>query len=107
DQEHQAKSTDASPGLPLKLCFDINACVAAPYIATGARPKVAVLREQGLPSHVSLAAAFPRAFFYAISFHMISLLAGRTGLEDFHALVACGGFSYGDVLGAGEGWAKS
>ncbi len=107
DQEHQAKSNDADPGLNVKLSFDINEDVAAPYIATGARPKVAVLREQGVNSHVEMAAAFHRAGFDAIDVHMSDLLAGRTGLEDFHALVACGGFSYGDVLGAGEGWAKS
>ncbi|MGQ7169290.1 phosphoribosylformylglycinamidine synthase subunit PurQ, partial [Escherichia sp. R-CC3] len=107
DQEHQAKSNDADPGLNVKLSFDINEDVAAPYIATGARPKVAVLREQGVNSHVEMAAAFHRAGFDAIDVHMSDLLTGRTGLEDFHALVACGGFSYGDVLGAGEGWAKS
>ena len=67
-----------------------------------ARPKVAVLREQGVNSHVEMAAAFHRAGFDAIDVHMSDLLAGRTGLEDFQALVACGGFSYGDVLGAGE-----
>lgn len=91
----------------MKLSFDINEDVAAPFIATGARPKVAVLREQGVNSHVEMAAAFHRAGFDAIDVHMSDLLAGRTGLEGFHALVACGGFSYGDVLGAGEGWAKS
>ncbi|WP_419656279.1 phosphoribosylformylglycinamidine synthase subunit PurQ [Cedecea neteri] len=78
-----------------------------PFIATGARPKVAILREQGVNSHVEMAAAFHRAGFDAIDVHMSDLLAGRTGLESFHTLVACGGFSYGDVLGAGEGWAKS
>ncbi|PCR06019.1 phosphoribosylformylglycinamidine synthase [Klebsiella pneumoniae] len=107
DQEHEAKANDADPGLNVKLSFDINDDVAAPYIATGARPKVAVLREQGVNSHVEMAAAFHRAGFDAIDVHMSDLLAGRTGLGDFHALVACGGFSYGDVLGAGEGWAKS
>lgn len=106
DQEHQAKSNDSDPGLNVKLSFDINEDVAAPYIATGARPKVAVLRER-VNSHVEMAAAFHRAGFDAIDVHMSDLLAGRTGLGDFHALVACGGFSYGDVLGAGEGWAKS
>ncbi len=107
DQEHDAKANDADPGLNVKLSFDINEDIAAPYIATGARPKVAVLREQGVNSHVEMAAAFYRAGFDAIDVHMSDLLAGRTGLEDFQALVACGGFSYGDVLGAGEGWAKS
>ena len=107
DQEHNAKANDQDPGLNVKLSFDINEDIAAPYIATGARPKVAVLREQGVNSHVEMAAAFHRAGFDAIDVHMSDLLAGRTGLEDFQALVACGGFSYGDVLGAGEGWAKS
>jgi phosphoribosylformylglycinamidine synthase len=107
DQEHEAKRNDNDPGLNVKLSFDINEDVAAPYIAKGARPKVAVLREQGVNSHVEMAAAFHRAGFDAIDVHMSDLLAGRTGLEDFQALVACGGFSYGDVLGAGEGWAKS
>ncbi|MBV8875772.1 MAG: phosphoribosylformylglycinamidine synthase [Metakosakonia sp.] len=107
DEEHQAKANDTDPGLNVKLSFDINEDIAAPYIATGARPKVAVLREQGVNSHVEMAAAFYRAGFDAIDVHMSDLLAGRTGLEDFQALVACGGFSYGDVLGAGEGWAKS
>ena len=88
DQEHQAKSNDADPGLNVKLSFDINEDVAAPYIATGARPKVAVLREQGVNSHVEMAAAFHRAGFDAIDVHMSDLLTGRTGLEDFHALVA-------------------
>ncbi|MBB1201917.1 phosphoribosylformylglycinamidine synthase [Enterobacteriaceae bacterium 89] len=107
DQEHEAKRHDNDPGLNVKLSFDINEDVAAPYIAKGARPKVAVLREQGVNSHVEMAAAFHRAGFDAIDVHMSDLLAGRRGLEDFQALVACGGFSYGDVLGAGEGWAKS
>jgi len=107
DQEHEAKRNDNDPGLNVKLSFDINEDVAAPYIARGARPKVAVLREQGVNSHVEMAAAFHRAGFDSIDVHMSDLLAGRTGLGDFQALVACGGFSYGDVLGAGEGWAKS
>ncbi|VFS81103.1 Phosphoribosylformylglycinamidine synthase [Raoultella terrigena] len=107
DSEHAAKSNDSDPGLNVKLSFDINEDIAAPYIATGARPKVAVLREQGVNSHVEMAAAFHRAGFDAVDVHMSDLLAGRTGLADFQALVACGGFSYGDVLGAGEGWAKS
>ncbi|ELJ2957705.1 phosphoribosylformylglycinamidine synthase, partial [Salmonella enterica] len=107
DQEHEAKANDADPGLNVKLSFDINEDIAAPYIATGARPKIAVLREQGVNSHVEMAAAFHRAGFDAIDVHMSDLLGGRIGLGNFHALVACGGFSYGDVLGAGEGWAKS
>ena len=107
DQEHEAKSNDSDPGLNVKLSFDINEDIAAPYIAKGARPKVAVLREQGVNSHVEMAAAFHRAGFDAIDVHMSDLLAGRRVLDDVQALVACGGFSYGDVLGAGEGWAKS
>lgn len=107
DQEHEAKKNDLDPGLNVKLTFKPEEDVAAPFIATGARPKVAVLREQGVNSHVEMAAAFHRAGFDAVDVHMSDLLAGRRGLEDFQTLVACGGFSYGDVLGAGEGWAKS
>lgn len=107
DQEHEAKKNDSDPGLNVSLTFDPQEDVAAPMIATGARPRVAVLREQGVNSHVEMAAAFDRAGFTAIDVHMSDLLAGRRGLEEFQALVACGGFSYGDVLGAGEGWAKS
>lgn len=107
DEEHQAKADNSDPGLNVKLSFDIAEDVAAPYIATGARPKVAILREQGVNSHVEMAAAFDRAGFDAIDVHMSDLLAGRIGLDTFQTLVACGGFSYGDVLGAGEGWAKS
>ncbi|MBU9824558.1 phosphoribosylformylglycinamidine synthase [Rahnella perminowiae] len=107
DQEHQAKTNDLDPGLNVKLTFAPDEDVAAPYIAKGARPKVAVLREQGVNSHVEMAAAFHRAGFDAVDVHMSDLLAGRRDLQDFHTLVACGGFSYGDVLGAGEGWAKS
>lgn len=107
DQEHEAKKNDQDPGLNVALTFKPEEDIAAPYIATGARPKVAVLREQGVNSHIEMAAAFHRAGFDAVDVHMSDLLAGRRGLEAFHTLVACGGFSYGDVLGAGEGWAKS
>ncbi|MFV9668701.1 phosphoribosylformylglycinamidine synthase [Pantoea sp. KXB25] len=107
DQEHDAKKNDSDPGLNVHLTFNPQEDVAAPMIATGARPKVAVLREQGVNSHVEMAAAFDRAGFTAIDVHMSDLLAGRRDLDGFQALVACGGFSYGDVLGAGEGWAKS
>ncbi|PYA52980.1 phosphoribosylformylglycinamidine synthase, partial [Serratia marcescens] len=107
DQEHQAKQDEQDPGLNVKLTFAPQEDIAAPYIAKGARPKVAVLREQGVNSHVEMAAAFHRAGFDAVDVHMSDLLAGRRDLQDFHTLVACGGFSYGDVLGAGEGWAKS
>ncbi|WP_392560873.1 phosphoribosylformylglycinamidine synthase [Orbus sturtevantii] len=107
DQEHQAKQIEADPGLNVKLTFDTNCDVAAPYIAKGIKPKIAILREQGVNSHVEMAAAFYRAGFDAFDVHMTDLLAGNTKLARFNALVACGGFSYGDVLGAGEGWAKS
>src|SRR5690606_21300959 len=95
------------PGLSVKLSFDLNEDVAAPFILKGVAPKVAILREQGVNSHVEMAAAFNRAGFTAVDVHMSDILAGRAKLSDFNGLVACGGFSYGDVLGAGEGWAKS
>lgn len=107
DLEHQAKQDEQDPGLSVKLSFAPHEDIAAPYIAKGARPKVAVLREQGINSHVEMAAAFHRAGFDAVDVHMSDLLEGRRSLQDFPTLVACGGFSYGDVLGAGEGWAKS
>ncbi|QIQ21093.1 phosphoribosylformylglycinamidine synthase [Zophobihabitans entericus] len=107
DQEHQAKLNEHDAGLNTKLTFDINEDIAAPYITKGARPKIAILREQGVNSHVEMAAAFHRAGFESIDVHMSDLLAGHKTLTPFKALVACGGFSYGDVLGAGEGWAKS
>ena len=95
------------PGLHAELSYDINDDVSAPYINKGARPKVAVLREQGVNGQVEMAAAFDRAGFDSVDVHMSDLLSGRVTLEGFNSLVACGGFSYGDVLGAGEGWAKS
>lgn len=79
----------------------------APYVAVGARPKIAILREQGVNGQVEMAAAFDRAGFAAFDVHMSDLQARRVALADFHGMVACGGFSYGDVLGAGQGWAKS
>lgn len=106
-QEWQQKTDDNDPGLFANLSFDINEDIAAPFIATGKRPKVAVLREQGVNSHVEMAAAFDRAGFESVDVHMSDLLSGRTKLDSMNGLVACGGFSYGDVLGAGEGWAKT
>lgn len=97
----------ANPGLRAELSFDPADDIAAPFIATSAKPKVAVLREQGVNSHIEMAAAFERAGFAAVDVHMSDLLAGRQQLSDMQALVACGGFSYGDVLGAGKGWARS
>jgi phosphoribosylformylglycinamidine synthase len=106
--EQYETACDASdPGLNVALAFDVNADIAAPYIARGTRPKVAILREQGVNSHLEMAAALYRAGFEAFDVHMTDLVADRTRLEQFRGFVACGGFSYGDVLGAGEGWAKS
>ncbi|RJE77789.1 phosphoribosylformylglycinamidine synthase [Pseudoalteromonas sp. MSK9-3] len=106
-QEFDAKFDAKDPGLNVKLSFDLNEDIAAPYIATGAKPQMAILREQGVNSHIEMAAAFNRAGFAAVDVHMSDILEGRLTLEQFKGLVACGGFSYGDVLGAGEGWAKS
>ena len=94
-------------GLSAQLGFDPAEDVAAPFIATGARPRVAILREQGVNSHTEMAAAFDRAGFAAVDVHMSDILGGRVDLADFKGAVACGGFSYGDVLGAGQGWAKT
>jgi phosphoribosylformylglycinamidine synthase len=107
EQEFAAKADVSDPGLHAKLSFETTKDVAAPFIAKGVAPKIAILREQGVNSHVEMAAAFDRAGFTAIDVHMSDILSGRQSLEQFKGLVACGGFSYGDVLGAGEGWAKS
>lgn len=107
DDEHFAKQQEDDPGLNVKLTFDIHQDIAAPYIVKGIKPKIAILREQGVNSHVEMAAAFYRAGFEALDVHMSDLLSGKIKLDNFQALVACGGFSYGDVLGAGGGWAKS
>ena len=107
DQEFDLLLEEDNPGLSVKLGFDVNQDIAAPYIKKGVRPQVAILREQGVNGQVEMAAAFDRAGFSAIDVHMSDILAGRVSLEEFKGLVACGGFSYGDVLGAGEGWAKS
>jgi phosphoribosylformylglycinamidine synthase len=97
----------ADPGLNIRLTFDPAEDIAAPFLADGARPRVAILREQGVNGQVEMAAAFDRAGFAAVDVHMSDLIGGRVSLADFHGIAACGGFSYGDVLGAGEGWAKS
>jgi phosphoribosylformylglycinamidine synthase len=107
DEERDATRRFDAPGLRPKLRFDPAEDIAAPYIATGVRPKVAVLREQGVNSQVETAMAFDRAGFDAFDVHMSDLIAGRARLRDFAGFVACGGFSYGDVLGAGRGWATS
>src|SRR5699024_5290355 len=107
DQEFATLLDQEDPGLSAKLTYDVDLDITAPYINTGSRPRVAVLREQGVNGHVEMAAAFDRAGFAAVDVHMSDVLAGRIDLQTFKGLVACGGFSYGDVLGAGEGWAKS
>ena len=94
------------PGLSAAPTFDINDDISAPYINT-TKPAVAVLREQGVNGQVEMAWAFHKAGFDAVDVHMSDILEGRVSLEEFKGLVACGGFSYGDVLGAGGGWAKS
>ncbi|HEY3860189.1 MAG TPA: phosphoribosylformylglycinamidine synthase [Gammaproteobacteria bacterium] len=106
-QEWEAKQDADDPGLHAKLSFDLADNPAAPYIGKGARPRVAVLREQGVNGQVEMAAVLDRAGFAAQDVHMTDVLEGRIELADFKGLVACGGFSYGDVLGAGQGWAKS
>ena len=107
DSERESARRFDAPGLQPRLTFDAGEDIAAPFIATGARPKVAVLREQGVNSQVETAYAFDRAGFDAIDVHMSDLIAGRFDLAAFDGLVASGGFSYGDVLGAGRGWATS
>jgi len=106
-QEYDRILDSANPGLQVALSFAADEDIAAPYIHTGVRPRMAVLREQGVNGHVEMAAAFDRAGFSAVDVHMSDIIAGRVALQDFKGFVACGGFSYGDVLGAGEGWAKS
>ena len=106
-QEYDAILDVDAKGLLADLGFDINEDVAAPYISKGARPRIAVLREQGVNGQIEMAAAFDRAGFAAIDVHMSDIIGGRTSLADFQGLAACGGFSYGDVLGAGQGWGKS
>ena len=97
----------AAHALSAHVPFDPEQDIAAPFITTGARPKVAILREQGVNSEVEMAAAFTRAGFDCFDVHMTDLIEGRDRLANYHGLAACGGFSYGDVLGAGRGWASS
>jgi len=107
DAERAWRIDDADPGITAKLSFDPAEDVAAPHIARGVHPRVAVLREQGVNGQVEMAAAFTRAGFEAVDVHMSDLASGRHKLADFAGFAACGGFSYGDVLGAGRGWAAS
>jgi phosphoribosylformylglycinamidine synthase len=106
DQEYARLHDESDPGLVPLLTFEVDA-LDAPFVSRGRRPRVAILREQGVNGQVEMAAAFTRAGFDAFDVHMTDIAAGRHALGDFQGVVACGGFSYGDVLGAGEGWAKS
>jgi phosphoribosylformylglycinamidine synthase len=107
DQEYERLLDEQDPGFTPKLVHDTEVNVAAPFIATGARPRVAILREQGVNSHIETAWGMHQAGFKSVDVHMSDLIAGRVSLQDFKGLIAVGGFSYGDVLGAGEGWAKT
>ncbi len=107
DQEYDRLLDESDPGLNAKLAFDPAEDIAAPFIAKGARPRIAILREQGVNGQMEMAAAFDRAGFAAFDVHMSDIISGRVKLSDFKGFAACGGFSYGDTLGAGEGWAKS
>ncbi|MCU0241409.1 MAG: phosphoribosylformylglycinamidine synthase [Vicinamibacteria bacterium] len=106
-QEYDRVLDGDDPGLSPIVTYDPSADIAAPMIAGGARPRMAILREQGVNGQVEMAAAFDRAGFEAHDIHMSDIIAGRVSLAGFRGFVACGGFSYGDVLGGGEGWAKS
>ncbi|MBL9203074.1 MAG: phosphoribosylformylglycinamidine synthase subunit PurQ, partial [Opitutaceae bacterium] len=116
EQEHALRLDPKNPGIRPKVTFEVGRGVPAeprltgdgsPYLNTKAHPPVAILREQGVNGEVEMAAAFTRAGFRAVDVHMTDILSGRVSLRDFRGFAACGGFSYGDVLGAGEGWAKS
>jgi phosphoribosylformylglycinamidine synthase len=107
DEAYAAVADEDDPGLSPRLTFDPADDPAAPWVNTGARPRVAILREQGVNSQLEMAAAFLRAGFAPVDVHMSDVIAGRVSLQDFAGLAACGGFSYGDVLGAGVGWARS
>ncbi len=106
-QEYDRILDRADPGLSVRLTFDPADDVAAPFVARGARPAIAILRDQGVNGEVEMAAAFDRAGFDAHDVHMSDVIGGRVSLAGFRGLAACGGFSFGDVLGGGEGWAKS
>jgi phosphoribosylformylglycinamidine synthase len=107
DAEYDRILDETDPGISPKITFDLADNVAAPFLATGVRPRVAILREQGVNSHIETAYVMHQAGFAAVDVHMSDLIAGRVKLDDFQGIIAVGGFSYGDVLGAGEGWAKT
>ncbi len=106
DAEHAMILDDADPGISTRVAFDLDDDISAPFVSLG-RPRIAILREQGVNSQSEMAYAFAKAGFDSVDVHMSDLAAGRRSLADFAGFVACGGFSYGDVLGAGEGWAKA
>ncbi len=106
-QEYDRILDTSDKGLSVALTYDPAEDIVAPFIATGARPKMAILREQGVNSQIEMAAAFDRAGFASVDVHMSDILSGRVSLAGFKGAVACGGFSYGDVLGAGKGWART
>ena len=105
EQEYEALQDESDPGIQFEMTFDPEAAPAV--VSSGGRPRTAILREQGVNGHVEMAAAFDRAGFESVDVHMTDLLGGHVDLAAFVGLVACGGFSYGDVLGAGSGWARS
>jgi phosphoribosylformylglycinamidine synthase len=110
DEEHAARQDTSDPGLSVRwpdAALPPSVASTSGIVAGAPRPRVAILREQGVNGQIEMAAAFHRAGFEAVDVHMTDVLAGRVELTDFRGLAACGGFSYGDVLGAGEGWAKS
>jgi len=110
DEEHASRivaGSSRNPGLTTALTFDPAENIAAPFIAKGVRPRVAIIREQGVNGQIEMAAAFTRAGFDAVDIHMTDLIEGRVDLSDMRGAVACGGFSFGDVLGAGRGWAAT
>ena len=107
DAEYDRLLDLSDPGITPVLSFDPQQDIAAPYLSLGAKPRVAILREQGVNSHVETAYVMHKAGFTAVDVHMSDLIAGRARLADFAGAIAVGGFSYGDVLGAGEGWAKT
>jgi phosphoribosylformylglycinamidine synthase len=107
EEEFAALAEVDDPGMQVRVPFRLDEDITALYVITGKRPRIAILREQGVNGHIEMAAACTRAGFQAVDVHMSDLLSGRDDLAKYRGLVACGGFSYGDVLGAGEGWAKS
>jgi phosphoribosylformylglycinamidine synthase len=106
-QEYDRIIELGDPGMRPRLTFEPDQDIGAALVASGVRPRIAILREQGVNGHIEMAAAFDRAGFATFDVHMSDIMAGRVSLADFKGFAACGGFSYGDVLGAGEGWAKS